>query len=876
MLITIILSTTSVVSFSQNAADDSADTILDEELENLDRLTNDKSLLIDEYFGQILSEFSLLEKFTDNLFNERLNVSELPSYYSIPSIDPTVSVILEHDDVNDREVSFKVSGWYVPEISSIDQVSDEVMNLVDISSNLDMAFRTLYQANSAYSNLYLGFEEDGLFRIYPYQDKTGYLTFEYPDARNNQTKVGYDPRARPWYVSALETTSISFSEPYTDASGLGLLVTVTVPIHFDNGTLIGILGADLTITSIQTAILGAEVLENGYAYMLDSDGNAIIHKSIDRDLPAQSIVSLEFTSNNQNEITSFSSDLLNQMKSGNVGNGQFKKNRDLWYISYAPIPSTQFALALVVPESDILAPANKIKDDILDALFSQLVVFFIILLIISGVIFYFTNYTSGQIVKPIQELTEITNLIASGNLSRDLKGGVSGSREITMLYNTFRGLVTALRFGNDDYYAGNINRAMDNYIAALELFTSLNNLKGIGICHNNLGNIHRARGNLKDANSEYRRAIDIAQELYEKSPPDKKPEHVFAIASRMNNLALLYLSIEEYDRAEEMLNQALNYDREIDNARGFATRYGNLGLVYLAQNRTKEAKDSFDEAREIAIAHDSERAIAYATMNHGVYERAMGNIDQAIEHFLKAVELSADLDIRVSTTSLKNLQEIYEERGQIDLASQIEDQIKKLGGAARSKEVTLVLDYSGSMSGKRITAAVNGIRNIFKDQVNSQDLVSLILFDTQSRVLIPPVTKEDNEKRFMQTFAKLNRPTGGTAFYDALNQAFADFISRPTPNEQWIIALTDGDDNSSYSDVNNVSRQAKSSIGVNLVIIGVGRLAEQKTLEKICKSTDKGQFIDVRDGVTDAITTAFEEVSSMLSEVEVEGFTSDY
>jgi tetratricopeptide (TPR) repeat protein len=776
-----------------------------------------------------------------------------------------------------RVVSFEASGWYLPEITSLPDPSDEIWGMINKSSNLDMIFRTLNSANPAYSNLYMGFEESGLFRIYPFTDKSLYTTHTSTNCRTNQPRTFYDPRFRSWYCSGFDVNAISFSEPYTDAGGLGLLITATVPIYYDNGDLVGVLGADLTITSIQDAILGATVLDNGYAYMVDTQGNAIIHQSIDRELPAQSIIDLEFTSGNQNEINEFETSILIQMTSSGVGNEKFTKNGATWYISYASVPSGQFNLALVVPEGDILAPANKIRDDINAALLRQLLIFFIVLVIISGVIFYFTNYTSGEIVKPIQELTEVTKLIAAGNLTRDLSGGVGGSKEITMLYNTFRGLVTALRFGNDEYYAGNINRAMDNYNAALELFTSLNNQKGIGICYNNLGNIHRARNNMKDANTSYRKAIDIAQELYESSPDADKAGHIFAIASRMNNLALLYLAIEEYDRAEDMLNKALVHDREIDNARGFATRYGNLGQVYLAQNRIEEAKKAFDEAHEIAISRKSDRAIAYATMNYGVYERAVGNNDQAIEHFLEAIELATDLDVRISTSSLKNVQEIYEEQGKLELAAQIESQLVKMSRSSRPKEVTFVLDYSGSMSGKRIKAAVQGIRNIFKDQVNSYDMVSLIIFDVYSQVLIPPVQKEGNEKLFMQTFQKLDRPNGGTAFFDALSMAFYDFITRPTSNEQWIIALTDGDDNASRSyNAQSVMMQAKDSIGVNLVIIGVGELADQFILEKICKSTDKGQFIDVKEGVADAITSAFEEVSSMLSEVEVEGFTSDY
>ena len=54
---------------------------------------------------------------------------------------------------------------------------------------------------------------------------------------------------------------------------------------------------------------------------------------------------------------------------------------------------------------------------------------------------------------------------------------------------------------------------MENYLSAMELFVANNNKKGIGICNNNIGNIQKARGDLKKAHESYQTAISIAQEL---------------------------------------------------------------------------------------------------------------------------------------------------------------------------------------------------------------------------------------------------------------------------------------------------------------------------------------------------------------------------
>ncbi|MCH8907570.1 MAG: hypothetical protein IH840_10810, partial [Candidatus Heimdallarchaeota archaeon] len=126
MLITIILSTGAVISFSQNAADSTADTILAEELLNLDRLTNDKSLLIEEYFGQIFSEFTFLGSFANDLFNNRLNVTSLTSYYAIPSFGGDTPEMIR-DEINNRDISLDASGWYVPGLTDESQASVEIL-----------------------------------------------------------------------------------------------------------------------------------------------------------------------------------------------------------------------------------------------------------------------------------------------------------------------------------------------------------------------------------------------------------------------------------------------------------------------------------------------------------------------------------------------------------------------------------------------------------------------------------------------------------------------------------------------------------------------------------------------------------------------------
>lgn len=83
---------------------------------------------------------------------------------------------------------------------------------------------------------------------------------------------------------------------------------------------------------------------------------------------------------------------------------------------------------------------------------------------------------------------------------------------------------------------------MKNYMSALAMFVQFENQKGIGICHNNIGNVHRANKAFSQAEEAYNKAIEIGVLLND--PPTVESQRT--LASRYNNLAMLYLYIPGY------------------------------------------------------------------------------------------------------------------------------------------------------------------------------------------------------------------------------------------------------------------------------------------------------------------------------------------
>ena len=69
------------------------------------------------------------------------------------------------------------------------------------------------------------------------------------------------------------------------------------------------------------------------------------------------------------------------------------------------------------------------------------------------------------------------------------------------------------KFGNELYYKGNLQLALDNYENTLKLMKEINNVRGIGVCYNNLGSVYQNLKNFGRAEEYYKLAIQNAETL---------------------------------------------------------------------------------------------------------------------------------------------------------------------------------------------------------------------------------------------------------------------------------------------------------------------------------------------------------------------------
>ena len=87
---------------------------------------------------------------------------------------------------------------------------------------------------------------------------------------------GYDPRTRPWYKDALNSSSSSLTKPYIDAATGQMVITIGAPVKKAGKTL-GVVGADMTLQAITDSINALNFNGMGYAFLINADGEILVH-----------------------------------------------------------------------------------------------------------------------------------------------------------------------------------------------------------------------------------------------------------------------------------------------------------------------------------------------------------------------------------------------------------------------------------------------------------------------------------------------------------------------------------------------------------------------------------------------------------------------
>lgn len=380
------------------AVEDSSEALQKQAEEALLTLAIDQAALSNTVFEKVSAEADLISNYVINAWSNPSLVSARHNYFQ---------------DEQPANIYTSSVSILAPGVSATDVSTD-----LKLCSSIDNIFIPVFQNDPNLTQIYFG-TESGIAQLYPWA--TGI-----PPA--------FDAREREWYLDAQQTGRSGWTNVMIDAVSGTPMITFYRPVYLNNDRFIGVVGADVTIETINQKIISTQVGKNGYAFLLDARGRIIAH-------PGKQIKNKQWDETLELEslLASSNTDLIQmvaQMIGGNSGVTRLTMDGSEKYVAYAPITRTNWSIAVVMPLSEIVAPIettkqriDKATEDFSTNINSQINQMQIILIVTSIVMLIIValaaSWLSRRITRPIVTLNQGVKVIGSGNLAHrlDVKTG---------------------------------------------------------------------------------------------------------------------------------------------------------------------------------------------------------------------------------------------------------------------------------------------------------------------------------------------------------------------------------------------------------------------------------------------------------------------
>jgi tetratricopeptide (TPR) repeat protein len=871
MLFCVLFTTIYLYQESTNWTDKIGNDMKTSAFENLEMRVYGKSVLAEMYFNKIMDDIDIKSNYSHKLIHDQLSIkNNYTDYFGVTSVDssnPTLSA----------GKNFKNTVTYKHGITTYSSFTNYMDTNVygRKTSTLQNVWRALVESDSRYAGTFMGLE-DGFYRYYPYVRTNDYPTMSYTCSTTNSMVTGYDPRCRIWYFKAKSANNTIFSPPYTDALTKKTIITAARSVWFD-GNLVGVLGSDIQMSSMEEKIISGSVMTNGLSFIIDDTGVVISGSSksnSDQVLPQFKNVLLT-DSSDKTAFNAHQTALLNDQ------NGKFSygKNGETWHMFFRKIRNTPYIVCSTVPETDIFASSEKLSEKMykLSAVYMGVTIAILFVAII--ILIWANHHVSEKITSQLSDTIEKLESITDNNLDVEMNQAEPESSSMQVLCSKLQSLLHALRFGNIAYHKGDIHKALCNYQIVLDLMQKTNNVRGEGVCLNNMGAAYMSDKKSLEPEQYYTKAIANARTLLKEAEDSKNNYSIrfykIVLAKRFMNYGVYFNEVVNNKKeAEKYFRDSISLHRESENDSGENEVCVNLGQLYIDRGDIGNAKEyincAYSKARDPMANNPKQReANQYAEMNKGLLAFGEKDYEQAFIWFARVLLIHDRMSANVFRKCAKSLIETCEHTGRV----QVKQYLENLTGLYSRKplKIYFVLDQSWSMDEKdhrkgptRLQVCKDSIKQIIATNISNTDYVAMYTFDTIVHDTFPLTQKSDNATSLGYKIDSI-KTAGRTAFYTAVETAISSSLNDGVANcDTWIIALTDGADNESkHNSLSNVKKQLKQS-DINIILITVGNEVNFRDINDIVKScrTQKGMHIEAKD--VEAIQIAFTKAAQHM------------
>ncbi len=239
---------------------------------------------------------------------------------------------------------------------------------------------------------------------------------------------------KAWYKKAKETGQPCWVDPFQDNDEKTdehdhLTAKYCKPLYNKSGQLIGVIASDLSLHKLSETIKKAcHAFPESYYVLVNSQGNYLIHPDLTY-TKGRTIFTGADPNRHSDRIA-----LGHEMTAGNNGTMHITLDGRLYHVSYSQVPGTDWSLALVCPDSNILKSYHQL-------LYIIIAIIAIGLLVITTL----SHHIVSRAIRPLSQLVDTTQQIAAGKYDEFIPR-TNRDDAIGQLQNSFATMQQSLNF----------------------------------------------------------------------------------------------------------------------------------------------------------------------------------------------------------------------------------------------------------------------------------------------------------------------------------------------------------------------------------------------------------------------------------------------
>lgn len=222
-------------------------------------------------------------------------------------------------------------------------------------------------------------------------------------------KESYAYLQEDWFQIPKELQAPQWSEPYFDEGGGNIFMTTySVPFYGKVGEerrFRGIVTADISLEGLRDIVSSIKILKTGYGFLISKNGTLVTHPS--KELIMNETLFGVAEARGDARLREIARKMI-KGESGSLPFQDLLSSRKCW-MTYTPIPSSGWSLAVLFPMEELAADINR--------LYRTMIVIAVIGLALLSVAVIFISRT---ITNPLRAMAKATEDISRGNLDSAL------------------------------------------------------------------------------------------------------------------------------------------------------------------------------------------------------------------------------------------------------------------------------------------------------------------------------------------------------------------------------------------------------------------------------------------------------------------------